>query len=137
MRTIKFKAVASGDLGTIVTGYYHYDDETKKHYITTETGLKRKEILPDTLGQFIGIKDKNNEDVYEGHLVLTTKNGKEFEGVIAYNHLHCCFGVFNDFGNYIKDLLCDQYDERGRTSKEWKNSGIEIKSFIYLSDGKK
>ncbi len=43
------KAQCIGDLGTWVTGYYHYDASLNEHYVCLEDSLFRKQVDPKTV----------------------------------------------------------------------------------------
>lgn len=83
-RVIKFRA-KSKSLNEWLFGYIVYNGEIP--YIFDKHIDKFNEVVPDTIGQFVGNLDKNGIEMYEGDIVEFTRSIGDWLSGIGYRQL--------------------------------------------------
>jgi uncharacterized phage protein (TIGR01671 family) len=57
-----------------------------------------EEVIPETVGQYTGLSDKNGKKIFEGDIIACTNYDEELivEGVVKYGNFNCscCDGVY-------------------------------------------
>ena len=90
-----FRRARSGVFGQTVT-----DSDFDKHIIVTNRG-ESYEVVPETVGQYTGLKDKNGKKIFEGD----TCNYGDYVGVIDFDEDDCKFILTYDETD-ITDFSC-------------------------------
>jgi uncharacterized phage protein (TIGR01671 family) len=95
MREIEFRGKRK-DNRQWVSGYFVKDDaETPFIHAEAWAGKSLFAVIPETVGQYTGIKDKDGKKIFEGDIVRLSKDGKDKSFIMFYN------GSF-----YAADLKC-------------------------------
>lgn len=83
-RVIKFRGLRTDGKGWVY-GYYMYDVHEWKSYIIDEFSNVR--VIPETVGQFTGLKDKSGKEIYEGDIVHFDETAYCVSGLKIYGKI--------------------------------------------------
>lgn len=121
MREIKFRGKRV-DNGEWIDGNYYESGMSGVYILQNQTqskgvrgGIKIKdvcisfEVISETVGQYTGLKDKNNVKIFEGDIVECVYNGVLYTFVVVWDNSELDFKGTNgkeNYGKHFEYLTC-------------------------------
>lgn len=132
MRTIKFRG-KDLETGEWLFGNIQVPSKEDVEYFMWDYEHNQKEVIPDTVGQFTGLLDKNGKEIYEGDILRGDEYPFNYDGVD--NYFAEVVWADNVCGFYRITHKKDNSTVRGISHGNWSELDEEdIKSFEVIGN---
>lgn len=132
MREILFRGKRV-DNGEWVCGYlYRLSERLNPFIMFVNSNAESHQVIPDTVGQFTGLCDKNGKKIFEGDFVKVTTGLEGYKSTyhstihrVTYDVCNCGVAVFYPFDNsdmVEAEVIGNIYDN----PELWRNCGYGI-----------
>ena len=116
MRQIKFRAQDIASNKWLYGDLRHHKDDV---CIFEQGGTKGEQVKRDTIGQFVGLKDKNGKEIYEGDTVLvsdwTSVYASDYSGTVCFRRGQWVVSYEKYGGEMTPRLFFDDFSDRKTT----------------------
>ena len=115
MREIKFRGKRiDNDEWVVGFAFSRYENCDYRWFINFD--FEKFEVIPETIGQYTGLQDKNGAEIYEGDEVWG-RAGEHRSGVWEYEKL---FIVEYGWSQSMRELsMCDEIEISPKFSQRW------------------
>lgn len=124
VREILFRGKRVSD-GEWVEGNYEWYHKPQKHIISNPYTGETKGVIPETVGQYIGITDKNGKKIFTGDIVRFT------DSLFNYSETGIAGKVRSQYGVIYKEHGCDAFHLFEKTSTYRDMGASELVTYSY------